>query len=114
MNWKYVLIVFILAILVGAGTFWLEQNIELSINYSDIVSVKDDKVVEDEVVFQLDKAQVLEKIEQAKEFLLRMDHSTEHGFYKRYEALTDTFEERLHAVYSASIIYTLLKAYEIP
>ena len=55
---------------------------------------------------------VQEKIEQGKEFLYRMEHSEEHGFYKKYDAINDTFEERLHTVYSASIIYTFLYIYD--
>jgi len=53
-----------------------------------------------------------EKIEQGKEFLYRMEHPEEHGFYKKYDAVNDSFEERLHAVYSASIIYTFLYIYD--
>jgi len=55
---------------------------------------------------------VQEKIEQGKEFLYRMEHPEEHGFYKKYDAINDTFEERLHTVYSASIIYTFLYIYD--
>lgn len=56
----------------------------------------------------LDKELILEKIEQGKEFLFRMENQDEHGFYKRYDAINDSFESRLHTVYSASIIYTFL------
>lgn len=60
----------------------------------------------------LDKGLILEKIEQAKEFLLRAVHQDEYGFYKKYDTLSDDFGDRLHTVYSASIIYTLLKIYD--
>jgi len=53
-----------------------------------------------------------EKIEQGKEFLYRMEHPEEHGFYKKYDAVNDSFEQRLHTVYSASIIYTFLYIYD--
>ena len=53
-----------------------------------------------------------EKIKQGKEFLYRMEHPKEHGFYKRYNAVGDSFEQRLHTVYSASIIYTFLYIYD--
>jgi hypothetical protein len=59
----------------------------------------------------LDRELILEKIEQGKEFLLRAVHEDEHGFYKKYDTLNDDFGSRLHTVYSASIIYTLLKIY---
>lgn len=55
---------------------------------------------------------VQEKIEQGKEFLYRMEHPEEHGFYKKYDAINDSFENRLHTVYSASIIYTFLYIYD--
>jgi hypothetical protein len=35
------------------------------------------------------------------------------GFHKYYYALTDEFENRLHTVYSASIIYTFLYIYDL-
>jgi len=60
----------------------------------------------------LDKELILQKIEQGKEFLLRAVHENEHGFYKKYDTLNDDFGNRLHTVYSASIIYTLLKIYD--
>lgn len=53
-----------------------------------------------------------EKIEQGQEFLYRMEHPEEHGFYKKYDAVNDSFEQRLHTVYSASIIYTFLYIYD--
>ena len=60
----------------------------------------------------LDKGLILQKIEQGKEFLLRAVNEDEHGFYKKYDTLNDDFGNRLHTVYSASIIYTLLKIYD--
>jgi rhamnogalacturonyl hydrolase YesR len=60
----------------------------------------------------LDRALILQNIEQGKEFLLRAQHEDEHGFYKKYDAPNDDFGGRLHTVYSASIIYTLLKLYD--
>ena len=60
----------------------------------------------------LDKESVLQNIKQGKEFLLRAENKDEHGFYKKYDPLTDDFGSRLHTVYSASIIYTLLKIYD--
>jgi hypothetical protein len=55
---------------------------------------------------------MLEKIEQGKEFLLRAMNQEEHGFYKRYDTETAHFEDVLHTVYSASIVYTLLRIYD--
>jgi hypothetical protein len=64
------------------------------------------------IIRSLDKELMLEKIEQGKEFLFRAMDEDEHGFYKKYEPETDYFGSRLHTVYSASIIYTLLKIYD--
>ena len=64
------------------------------------------------IIRSLDKELMLQKIEQGKEFLFRAMHEDEHGFYKRYDTLNDDFGNRLHTVYSASIIYTLLKIYD--
>jgi len=61
----------------------------------------------------LDKEIILEKIEQGKEFLYRMIDEEEKGFHKYYYALKDEFEDRLHTVYSASIIYTFLYIYDL-
>ena len=60
------------------------------------------------VIRNLDKELIRQKIEQGKEFLFRAMHENEHGFYKKYDALEDDFGNRLHTVYSASIIYTFL------
>jgi rhamnogalacturonyl hydrolase YesR len=71
------------------------------------------ELIEDLVIIRsLDKELILQKIEQGKEFLFRAMHEDEHGFYKKYEAINDDFGNRLHTVYSASIIYTLLKIYD--
>jgi hypothetical protein len=64
------------------------------------------------IIRSLDKELMLQKIEQGKEFLFRAMNEDEHGFYKRYDTLNDNFGTRLHTVYSASIIYTLLKIYD--
>jgi len=64
------------------------------------------------IIRSLDKESILQKIEQGKEFLLRAVNKDKHGFYKKYDTLDDDFGDRLHTVYSASIIYTLLKIYD--
>lgn len=65
------------------------------------------------VIRNLDKELIEQKIKQGKEFLYRMENKDEHGFYKKYDTLNDTFENRLHTVYSASIIYTFLYIYDL-
>jgi len=120
MNWKYLLITAILATFVAGGTFWLAKeevafidSPEIQKKTKDETQVKEKDSNKDVVItLALDKELLLEKIEQGKEFLLRMEHPEENGFYKQYDAPTDSFEERLHAVYSASIIYTLFKIYD--
>ncbi|TET06810.1 MAG: hypothetical protein E3J83_05730 [Candidatus Atribacteria bacterium] len=65
------------------------------------------------VIRNLDKELIRQKIEQGKEFLYRVMNKNEYGFYKKYDALNDDFEDRLHTVYSASIIYTFLYIYDL-
>lgn len=64
------------------------------------------------IIRSLDKQLMLERIEQGKEFLFRAMDEDEHGFYKRYDTEDDYFGSRLHTVYTASIVYTLLKIYD--
>jgi rhamnogalacturonyl hydrolase YesR len=64
------------------------------------------------IIRSLDKQLMLQEIEQGKEFLFRATDEDEHGFYKRYDPENDYFGSRLYTVYSASIIYTLLKIYD--
>jgi len=64
------------------------------------------------IIRSLDKQLMLRDIDQGKEFLFRTMDEDEHGFYKRYDTEDDYFGSRLHTVYSASIIYTLLKIYD--
>lgn len=59
-------------------------------------------------VYKIDKDLIYEKLKEGKDFLFRMEDKEKNGFYKRYEAVEDYFPERLHTVYSASIIYTFL------
>jgi rhamnogalacturonyl hydrolase YesR len=116
MNWRYLLIVFILAGLVGGGSFWLTEKEDFSIVSRFIFK----KEAEEEkefvgdilVIKELDKDLVRQKIEDGKEFLLRMEHPEEHGFYKKYDAPTDTLEKRLHTVYTASAVFTFLRIYD--
>jgi len=75
----------------------------------EILDVKNSIVA----VRSLTKDILREKINQGKEFLLSIENPQEHGFYKYYHVLEEEkLEPRLHTVYSASIIYTLLYVYE--
>ncbi len=60
------------------------------------------------ILKKLSKDSIKEKIELGKNFLFRMEDENLNGFHKRYYPLTDYLENRLHTVYSASIVYTLL------
>jgi hypothetical protein len=64
------------------------------------------------IIRSLDKELILQKVEQGKGFLLGAENKDEHGFYKKYSAINDDFGDRVHTVYSASIIYTLLRLYD--
>jgi len=89
-NKKLFYIILAISVLVIAGMSYKLES-------SDVVVIRD-----------LDKELIHQKIEQGKEFLFRAMHENEHGFYKKYDALEDDFGNRLHTVYSASIIYTFL------
>lgn len=58
------------------------------------------------------KELVGQKIEEGKEYLLRMMDSEMHGVHKYYYPIDDRFEERLHTIYTSSTLYTLLKIYD--
>lgn len=60
----------------------------------------------------LDKAMLRQRIDEGKGYLLRMMDPELGGVHKYYHAPTDTFEGRLHTVYTASTIYTLLALYQ--
>jgi hypothetical protein len=58
-----------------------------------------------------DKAMLRRRIDEGKAYLLRVIHPKLGGVHKYYHAPNDTFEERLHTIYTASTIFTLLKLY---
>lgn len=64
------------------------------------------------IIRSLDKELILQKVEEGKEFLFGTENEDEHGFYKKYDVLDDDFGDRVHTVYSASIIYTFLRLYD--
>jgi len=115
--------IFLFLIIASAGiVFGLFKEIE-SIDYkASLVNIKliDKPVLKEPIevidgvlmIEELDKEMIAERIEEGKEFLYRMEHKDLHGFYKKYDAEEDSFEERLHTVYSASIIYTFLYIYD--
>jgi len=56
----------------------------------------------------LDRAMLRRRIDEGKAYLLRVMDPELGGVHKYYHAPTDTFEDRLHTIYTASTIYTLL------
>jgi hypothetical protein len=89
-NKNLLCIILVISVLVIAGMSYTLEN-------SDLVLIRN-----------LDKELICQKIDQGKEFLFRAMHENEHGFYKKYDALADDFGDRLHTIYSASIMYTFL------
>ncbi|MBI2390833.1 MAG: terpene cyclase [Deltaproteobacteria bacterium] len=57
----------------------------------------------------LDKALVRARLDDVKEYLLRAMDPQRHGVHKVYHADTDSFEDELHTIYTASTALTLLK-----
>ena len=56
-----------------------------------------------------DKALLARRIDEGLAYLLRVIDTERGGVHKYYYAPTDTFEPRLHTIYTASTIFTLLK-----
>lgn len=56
-----------------------------------------------------DKALLARRIDEGLAYLLRVIDPERGGVHKYYHAPTDTFEPRLHTIYTASTIFTLLK-----
>ncbi|MFC1769058.1 terpene cyclase, partial [Nanoarchaeota archaeon] len=63
------------------------------------------------IVHTLEKDLIEEKVEDGKEYLFRVLDDDYHGVHKYYYATTDTFENRLHSIYTASTAFTLFKIY---
>ncbi len=62
-------------------------------------------------VRELDRATLRRRIDEGTAYLLRVIDPEFGGVHKYYYANTDTFEDRLHTIYTASTIYTLLAVY---
>ena len=62
-------------------------------------------------VRSFDKATLEQRIEDGKAYLLRVIDPEFGGVHKRYHAPVDGFDDRLHTIYTASTIYTLLALY---
>lgn len=60
----------------------------------------------------MDKAMVNDGIEGAKEYLLRVIDPEVQGAHKYYYALDDTFENRIHCIYTASLVFSLIRIYD--
>ncbi|WP_428262662.1 prenyltransferase/squalene oxidase repeat-containing protein [Haliangium sp.] len=60
-------------------------------------------------VRELDKDLLEARVAAGKEYLLRVIEPDRHGVHKYYYAPEDRFEDRLHTIYTASTIYTLIK-----
>lgn len=59
-------------------------------------------------VRSLDKPAIERHIAQSSAYLLRMIDRARGGVHKYYHAPTDAFDERLHTIYTASTVYTLI------
>jgi len=111
----FCLIIFLLALEWQIERPWPEPQVfsgSLINKTSKDLNLKDNDLVINGGKFGSQKDIITEKIEQGKEFLYRMEHPTLHGFYKKYDAVNDYLAPELHAVYSASIIYTFLYVYD--
>jgi len=86
----------------------------LSIILAQKIITQQGKEIIDNVVIirEVDKQLVVDKIEDSKQYLFRVLDKDYGGVHKYYYALDDTFENRLHTIYTASTTLTLLKIYD--
>ena len=110
-----VLAVFVLVVAVigyKTSSIFQEQNLNFIISEDD--SKQPPEFIGDIVVIrELDKELIRQKIEQGKEYLFRVIDEKENGVHKYYYALDDSFENRLHTIYTSTLTYTLLKLYNL-
>ncbi len=123
------LILIVLVLVVAAASFFLPKSISpprdflvlntVELNQKELNLEKPNHEKEKEVIDglviirNLDKELIRQKIEEGKEYLLRMIDEKENGVHKYYYALNDTFENRLHTIYTSTLTYTLLKLYNL-
>ncbi|WP_019217890.1 hypothetical protein [Legionella tunisiensis] len=65
------------------------------------------------VIRYLDSDLIQQQIRSSQHYLLNNLHPQLHGFYKKYDAAEDKRSNKLHTIYSASSLYTLLKIYHL-
>jgi len=64
------------------------------------------------VVREMDKEFIREKIEESKYYLFRVIDKDVLGAHKYYFAVNDTFENRVHTIYTASLTFSLMRIYD--
>jgi len=125
---KSILVIFALIVIVTgykilAVSQELEKIVPENIEFGKNVSKNNSEDFEKEpplefiddilIIRNLDKELIQQKIEQGREYLFRMIDRNENGVHKYYYALTDSFEDRLHTIYTSTLIYALLKIYDL-
>ncbi len=63
-------------------------------------------------IYELDKQMIGEAIQDAKKYLVRVIDPEVTGAHKYYYALDDTFENRIHCIYTASLMFSLMRIYD--
>ena len=63
-------------------------------------------------VWKMDKEMVSQAVERAKQYLIRVIDPEVQGAHKYYYAQDDTFEDRIHCIYTASLVFSLLRIYD--
>lgn len=62
-------------------------------------------------VRKFDKTLLAQRIDAGKAYLRRVINAEHNGVHKYYRAPSDAFESKLHTIYTASTVFTLLKLY---
>ncbi len=124
-NLLYIILILSLLVISGMGYKIFSISQELA-NFQNLAGFSADKIdaapkedlsreVVDGLVIvrNLDKELIRQKIEEGKEYLFRVIDKKENGVHKYYYARDDSFENRLHTIYTSTLTYTLLNLYEL-
>ena len=91
----------------------IENPFEPKNNKQDVDTKQPLEVIDGIVVVRnLDKEIIKKNIEQGAEYLFKSIDKEENGAHKYYYALDDSVENRLHTIYTSSLVYALLNLYE--
>lgn len=91
----------------------VEKPFEPKDDKQDIGKKQELEIIDGIVVIRsLDKKAIENNIETSKEYLFKSIDKEKNGAHKYYYAIDDSVENRLHTIYTSSLVYALLNIYE--